>query len=210
MALPRKDRSRLDIMHYILSFCISHASGGDKRIYGGIEGFISSWDDETPAQPGDLVIIKSAPVSKWTIGWLEEIDTSNPNCRRYAIESLEDGQICWWHNIGIEYFPRDKLHPSWRWTDKQWEFQDRWNRVCFKERDAYINLPIPPVFGEDFSVTLGTRTRFGFDDIRPTRTFPDWRKVTKAIMAQCYDECVAEHDTVAAERKKEGIPAKFG
>lgn len=192
-----KLRARQEILHYVLSFCISHRYG-DGRISGGIEGFITTWSN--PVRPGDLVILTSAPSSKWQIGWLIEVDVQEFGTR-YLIESLEDGSLCWWENVGIEYFPRDKLQDSWRWTDRQWAFRDRWWRVCYKEKGAYIVRPLEPVFDDGFSVTLGIRTSHGFDDIRPERTYPDWRKVTKAVMATCYDECVAERERIREERK---------
>lgn len=201
-----KHRARQAIMHYIFEFCLTKYwpnMSGDQKYYPGIEGFTpSGYETSGMVQPGDLVILSSCRRwTKWQIGWLREIDEGNKYWRRYLIESLEDGQLCWWENVGLYYFPRDKLSPQWHWTDRQFAFDDRWNRVCYKEKHAYIVRPTPPIFGEGFAVTLGTRTSHGLDDITPSRTFPDWRKVTKAMMGECYDSCVAEHDAIGAARK---------
>lgn len=202
--MAKKDtklRARQQILHYVLSFCVSRRYDGDTRLYPGIEGFHSEMS-RAAVQVGDLVILKSAPASKWTIGWLRAI-REHPHDREYCIESLDDGDLCWWSNVGIEYFPRDKIDESWRWTDRQHAFNDRWRRVCFKERDAYIYLPLYAEFGEGYAVTLGTRVRFGFDAKQCRRSFPDWRKVTRKMMAECYDDCVAEHERVAEAAKAE-------
>ena len=196
-----KSRARLEILNYITHFCLSR-NYGDGINRGGVSAFRGVWGDE-PAKVGDLVALQSSPVSKWYLSWLVEIDKSQHDSR-YLLESIEDGSLCWWENVGIEYFEREELvnHPNWRWTDKQFAFKDRWWRVCYKEKDAYIVLPLYPVFGEGFSVTIGTRTRFGFDDHQPMRTFDDWRKVTKKMMADCYDECAAEREALNAKAKE--------
>lgn len=73
-----KARARQEIMHYVLSFCISRIHGALEaskeypRTNGNICGFVSCYGD-TPPQVGDLVLLSSAPVSKWQIGWLVEM-----------------------------------------------------------------------------------------------------------------------------------------
>jgi hypothetical protein len=152
------------------------------------------------AQPGDLIAMQSAPTSKWYLSWLVKEERREDGFRHYLLESIEDGALCWWTNVGMDFMDREviKDHPSWRWTDRQYAFKDRWWSVCYKEKDAYITLPLYPEFGDDFAVTLGTRTRHGFDDHRPRKTFPDWRKLTKKQMAEFYDECVASKPSKAA------------
>ncbi len=186
-------------MHYLLSFCMTMASSDGHRIPAN-RGFVVG----DGAKVGDLVRLSAAPASKWQIGWLVAIDDTNPHYRRWLIESLEDGETCWWLNVGVDYLERDSVGPQWRWTDRQWQFQRRWFRVCYHDCDAHIAVPLYPVFpgfGEGFEVTLGLRTKFGLDDYRPTRTFPDWRKVTRAMMAQCYRDCDAERETLREQAK---------
>lgn len=182
-----RTRARREILWYVTQFCLTRVYGDD-RTYPSLHGFVSSFGGKT-AQPGDLVAITSAPVSDWYLSWMRECDGKD----RYLLESVETGKLCWWSNVGIEYLERQSVadNPQWRWTDRQFAFDDRWKKVCYKEKDAYITLPVPPRFGDGWQVILGTRTRFGLDDYRPTRTFPDWRKVTKKTMGEFYDECVA-------------------
>lgn len=186
-----RHRARQAIMHYVLAFCTTRA--WPDRNSPSLHGFTPEHGD-CRAQVGDLVLLESVRGwTKWNIGWLRAINP-NDGWPLYVIESLEDGELCSWSNVGLAYLPREELavHPSWQWNDRQHTFRDRWDRICYKSKDAYIVRPLPPVFGEGYAVTLGTRTAHALDDIRPTRSFPDWRKVTKAMMAQCYDECVAE------------------
>lgn len=195
-----RHKAREAIMFYVLAFCTT--SVWPDRNTPALRGFTPE-HGENKAKVGDLVLLESIRGwTKWNIGWLRDIKPNN-GWPTYVIESLEDGELCNWSNVGIAFMPRDELasHPSWRWSDRQHAFAKRWDRVCYKKRDAYIVLPLQPDFGEGYAVTLGTRTRFSLDDIRPTRTFPDWRKVTKAMMAQCYEECAAERDQVNKERR---------
>jgi hypothetical protein len=195
------ERARTEIMHYVLSFCVANRMDDAEypRVWA-TEGFYSR-RAERPVQVGDLVLLASAPASKWQIGWLREIGEEGAGWPRYLIESLEDQSLCWWGNVDLRFFPRDKMQAGWRWSDRQFAFKDRWFRACYKIRDAYIVRPLFPVFGEGYSVTLGTRTSHGFDDIQPKREFLDWRKVTIAQMLACYDDCVAERARIQDELK---------
>jgi hypothetical protein len=201
-----KRRSRQEVLHYVLSFCTAHIYGREEaekeypRTHGGLVGFVSD-APETRVRVGDLVLLSSVGVTKWQLGWLVDTREREQGWPEYLIESIEDGELGWWGNVGIAYLQRRCLQDDWRWTDRQWAFRDRWWKVCYKERGAYIVRPLAPQFGDGFEVILGTRTSHGFDDIMPQRAFPDWRKVTKAAMAQCYDDCVAERTRILAERK---------
>lgn len=195
-----RHQARQAIMHYVLSFCTTRAWPDRKT--PGLHGFTPEHGGHR-ALVGDLVLLESVGGwTKWNIGWLREINP-NDGYPIHVIESLEDGELCNWSNVGLAFLPREELasHPSWQWNDRQHAFRDRWNRICFASKDAYIVKPLPPVFGQGYTVTLGTRTAHGFDDIRPTRSFPDWRKVTKAMMAQCYAECAAERKALGEARK---------
>lgn len=206
MKTEPKTRSRQQILHYVLSFCTGKIHGAMQAAqeYPRGQTFSSGFvveSDETPTQIGDLVLLTSAPSSKWTLGWLLQKRDLNPGYPQWLIESIEDGELCWWGNVGLAYLHRRSLSPSWRWTDRQWAFRDRWIKVCRDEKDAYLYRPLEPVFGDGLEVTIGTRTMCGFDDISPKRKFDDWRKVTKAMMGQCYDDCVAEHEAALPQRR---------
>lgn len=202
------NRARTEILHFVLSFCMTYEWEPEKQ-YGrrsaSIHGFApSGYDSSHPVQPGDLVILQSAPATKWTIGWLKKIDEADH--RRYLIESLEDGELCWWGNVGIMFLPRNLISPRWRWTDKQFKFQKKWHRAYHKHGD---DKPNQCVFHEDGSATIGTRGYWDFaldGDTRPPpieRRLPDWQKTTVPMLV--------EHiKSMEAERAARRIAKKAG
>jgi hypothetical protein len=140
-------------------------------------------------QEGDLVAMNCAGPSKWYLAWLREVQNEN-GIDKYLLESIEDGALCWWSNIGLTTYSRErvKLHPHWQWDDKQFKFNDRWHKVA-NRNDAYIVLPLYPTFGGNDSVTLNVRIRYGFSDFNNPRTFPNWKKLTMKEMESYYKEC---------------------
>lgn len=186
-----KSRAKILLLSHIAQFSLATCYGG--HVYGGLSD-MAFHNGERDAIPGDLVAPKSAPSTKWYLSWL--ISKQWPEghaCEQYTLESIEDGELCDWSNIGLIYYDRSqvKSHPEWRWTDEQHEFNDRWKKVCYKDRDAYIYLPTQAVFDGD-AVTLGNRTRYGFDDSRPSKRFERWKSVTKKQMLEFYDAAVLE------------------
>ena len=133
--------------------------------------------------------------SKWYLSWLIEI---NPNgrmgegCHEYLLKSIEDGQLCWFYNCQIMHLPIEKSeqNPSWKWSDKQFEFADKWKRVG-KYRDEYITLTVQPMFNKDGSVILSTRERYSLSNYTPQRKFDNWKKVSRKEMIDFYDYAVA-------------------
>ena len=185
-----RDRARLVILHYITQFSLS-LHFGDGKTHGGLAS--SAFQVGQEPEIGDLVALTSAPVSKFYLGWLIDTRVISPGWPEYLVESIEDGEQCWWGNVGIQYMNRDtvKLHQSWRWTDKQYQFNDRWVRSCYRKRDAYIYLPIQSEF-DGLQVKLGVRVRHNLSPERRYATFPDWRKVKVMDMLNFYDKSSKE------------------
>jgi len=196
-----KHIARQRIMSYILQFCITHVWPGSQHS-PSLHGFVSSGYDSTgEVQIGDLVILSSAPATKWTIGWVRDIELKASRYdTRYLIESLEDGELCWWCNAGLSFLQRDELvkHPEWRWTDRQFAFNRRWLR----QGDGYI-MPMYAEFSEDGHVTLSIRTKWELieEDIRPKITLLNWKKVTVAKLRETYMALVVEQKRLKDERK---------
>lgn len=178
-----KNRARLMILSELMSF--PTINNKDWR---------SDFGNDKP-QVGDLVSLTSAPPSKWYLSWFREYDQNN-GWPKYLLESIEDGELCWWENVGLNFYDRERVanRPQWKWDDKQFEFNDRWHKVC-RKNDAYIVLGCQPVFHDDGSVTLDVRNRFQFSDYRNPRTFQDWKKVTMKQMDAYYKESAAEYET---------------
>lgn len=187
-----KREAQRNILFYIMEFSLSRVFGCEKRTHGGLYDFSFQYEDENHrAEPGDLVVLTSGKPGTCNLGWLISRERPNPGWFEYfTIENVNDGEIATWPNVGLMYFNREqrRRHPEWRWTDRQYAFNKKWMRCCFKERDAYMYLPVQSSFEVDsFAVTLTMRTRFGLGDVYPSVTFPDWRKVTKAMMLKFYD-----------------------
>ena len=208
-----RERSRLAILHFVLSFSVANRSRGEDKSCWATEPFFSRDLSQDPEPPiGTIVIPTAAPPSKYCIGWLRDIRYRHGT--EYLIESLEDGATCWWGNIGIKFMALEEVlkHPSWQWTDRQWKFVDTWERICFKEKDADWHRPFQPKFGPGYRVTIGLRTKFSEDNRLAERTFEDWRKVTREQMRSCYDDCLAEKeapelDRLRLEREDEALAA---
>lgn len=156
----------------------------------------------TKPQAGDLVSLKSAPASKWYLSWVHEIDPNN-GWPKYLLESIEDGSLCWWNNVGLNIYSRKEIRdkPHWKWNDAQYKFNSRWMRIC-KKNDAYIVLPCWAVFNPTGSVTLDVRIRFTLDGYRNPKTFPNWKKVTIKEMEAYYLECVTQYEDEIMRRQK--------
>jgi len=151
-------------------------------------------------QVGDLVSLQSAPVSKWYLSWLKEIDP-NDGWPKYLLESIEDGALCWWGNVGLSYYDRERIdNPIWHWDDAQYAFDDRWRKVC-RRNNAYIVLPIIPDFHGDGSVTLDVRIRFGLSDFHNPKTFKNWKRVTMKMMDEYYKESFEKNESEKAHNK---------
>lgn len=174
-------RARISILSELLSFPTIRSG------YWSGTGF-----SDNRAMVGDLVAMSSAPASKWYLSWVRDIKPGIfPN---YLLESIDDGELCWWSNIEVYIYDRQRVSnsPSWKWTDRQFQFNDRWHRTC-KKNDAYIVLPCPAVF-DDLKVLLSLRIRHGFDEgFQHQQVFDDFRKVTIPMLDSFYKAGAAKY-----------------
>lgn len=185
----RKDISRQQILWHICQFSLGIEIGGQP--YAGLSD-MRFRHNKLPSV-GSLVAMQSMRSPRWYLAWVLGVSAGvNEFCTVYTLESVETGEVGDWSNVGmLEYDPRQtREHPEWRWTDDQWKFKKSWDRLCYKERDAYIVLPLMPVFDGD-RVELGTRIRHGWGAPPPSKWFDKWADVTDADMLAFYDESVA-------------------
>jgi len=194
-----RNRARTLIMSDILSFYITHNWEPDKE-YGSnspsLKGFVPTGygADSHHALPGDLVILESAPPSKWSIGWLRTIERFPEGSYRYLIESLEDGELCWWSNVGLSFMPRRDLRERYYWTDRQFDFQKRWHRTANKHGKTAMRVLDCEFKGDEVTLRMRVRWANGEEEMAGyRRTFPDYRKVTIAIMKDAVEAMEAEH-----------------
>jgi hypothetical protein len=188
-----KNRARIEILNYVLQFSTKHYSGDKKEgcdhIWTNITNAFTDgrFSDFKPAI-GTLVIPTFCSFTKWYLSWV--VDYKNEgHGDNWLLESIEDSSLCWWSNIQLYSFPKEKSdeQPQWRWSDDQWAFWDKWVKAC-KKRNTYITLPMRPIFtDDDGGVILKTRTRFAINDNNPEIKFNNWRKVTQKQMLEFYD-----------------------
>lgn len=210
-------RAYREIINYIVWFATSssyHQEDGSVRTSGGLHGFFPegyrSDGPERRAKPGDLIRLGSViRANEWYLSWYVDeikhwyknedgtIDEERGYEREHLLKSIETGNLCRWSNVSISYFDRKALNEnmnlSWKWDDRQFEFKDKWMKLCEIDKDAYIIRPLYPIFGNGYEVTLGTRRRWNHGEENPylpTKKYPDYRKVTKAMMSRFYDDCV--------------------
>lgn len=194
MKLQPKNIARLQILNYIISFCtvkcfgpydgkISFSMSDEKNSFHG--GFGS----DTPDTPiGSLIMLQAAPTSKYYLGWLKEIRFNG--WKEYLVESIEDGDLCWWSNVGVWNLPLEtsNKYPEWKWTDKQFGFKKRWINACKSSTEFYQIKPMMPIFTDNGGVILRTREKWSATDtFKSEKTFDNWKKVTRKEMLEFFD-----------------------
>jgi hypothetical protein len=186
------NRARVAILYYITAFSVNVYYGAS----GGLgvreeSSFLSGYGD-TESKVGDLVRLISAPESPFYLSWLLEIKPhENGYFTKYLLKSIDDGTLCWWSNVSLSSYDRKKVaaNPQWKWTDKQFELNDRWLRAC-RKRDSYLVRPLYLDFKEDGSVAVGTRYHailMGSYTLLEPMVLPNWKKVKFSDLLSCYD-----------------------
>lgn len=174
-----RSKARISILSELMSFPTINQ-----------KDWLSELDDDN-VKEGDLISLNAAPESKWYLSWVIDIENQSTHGTKYLLESIDDGELCWWSNIGINIYSREKVNnrPRWKWTDDQFAFSSRWGKACGRQ-NAYIVLPCSPSFGKGDSVTLDVRVRHGLTEFSNKRTFDNFRKVKIKDMESYYLECV--------------------
>lgn len=183
-----KNRAKIEILNYIISVCTNTFTRDSKLMVNNpkIEhGFISTLLDRGNMPVGTLVKLTCVREStEYYLGWLREIKDGGV----YLIESIENGKLCNWSNVGIEYMPIESIQYHWKWNDHQFKIKDQWMRACYKSRDCHLLRPIYPEFSDSGnSFTLSLRKMFS-DEIVSTKIFKDYRKVLVRDMLEFYDD----------------------
>jgi len=167
------------------------------------------WHEDRKPVPGSLVCMSCAPVSKWYLSWVVETKLHEHGFHEYLLESIEDQSLCWWNNVSINVYNPKRVRemPNWRWTDKQFSFVSKWNRVL-KSEDAYNVLPAGTTFYEDSnSVTIALRERWGglrdHDVFKYSETFDNWKKTTRQMLKDFYRRGVQAKEELDEKLKKQ-------
>ena len=149
---------------------------------------------------GDLVSLSFAFSSKWYVSWVVEISDDR---KRYLLESIEDGELCWWENVRFNIFDRNRVkeRPSLKWNDRQFQLNDKWIKTS-RKIDGYRVIPNPAVFNENNdSVEFSVRIRFGIDDYTNSKTFENWRTVTIKELRNFCENCVSDYNSIDGSPK---------
>jgi len=192
------------IVDYLIQFGVSRIYENSESEYprttGGSIGFVSTgFSSGDSAKIGDLIRLESAPQSAWRLSWLREIKFERGG-ESYLCESVKDGTLCWWSNVGVSYFHRPTLMrmPEWRWSDEQYAFNEKWMKAC-KRHDPWLYRPLMADFAEDGTATVGTRMRHDIDGLRPVAQVPNWKKITQKALGEIYLSLVAQHKAKKAD-----------
>jgi len=173
------EKARLAILSELMSFPMIRS-----------KDWIVSPDLRDDLMCGDLVAMSSAPVSKWYLSWLKEIEIKD-GYTYYTLESIEDGELCRWSNISLTAYDRERVaqRPDWKWMDKQFEFYNRWMKTCSRNDDGRLRGGSYPIFNDDGSVELTLHIRILYDDdTKYIKIFPNWKKLTIKQMGEFYIE----------------------
>jgi len=136
---------------------------------------------------GDLVALSTAPPSKWYVSWLRDYDPNN-GWPKYLLESIEDGELCWWENVGLSFYNRERIkdNPQWTWNDKQYVISNRWYKVC-RKHEIYPVRPCQPIFNADDSVVLDVRIHLFFqENFHNPKVFANYKRLTIKDMVSHY------------------------
>lgn len=189
-----KPRARIRILSHLAQFSFQRYFK-DQPCNGSRDMSFQTSGFGTSAEPGDLVTLQSAPFSKWYLSWF--IQKHRPEGYAddvYVLESIEDGELCNWTNVGMDYYDRGCVanHPEWRWTDRQFKFNDRWWKTANQTGENYTYRPLDVTFIED-RVSFRIRTKWNFNERPepPPVVLPNWKKTTIAEMQKVYLGLVA-------------------
>lgn len=174
-----KTQAKIQILAHIFQFKINKVTDEGLQ-YPNKEGFmggIFSGGENVPI--GTLVTLFCAPNTKYYLSWLKEIKMEGGEAK-FLLESIEDGEVCWWSNVSLYYLPLEYVErfPDWKWTDKQFEFAKKWYRV----KSSYMVVPMQPVFLENGNVILKVRYKFNLKEDQPEKEFSNWKTLTKREM----------------------------
>ena len=186
-------KSYARMLDYLLQFGMAKCSVETvdqeyPRTHGGLIGF-------APTEPmeGDLVLLSSAPMSEWRLSWYVEKRRQKGWLEdEYLLQSASTGELCWWHNVGLNVLCRKttQQHPEWRWDDEQVEFNSNWIKWMDDQADGYIYRPMYCSFYAGEEVEFSVRVRHS--DRHVSKRFPKWKSITKKQQLQIYKDLVAE------------------
>lgn len=173
----RKERSRLLLLAHLAQFSLCRRLPGGQPFAGLRDmAFTFVEDGVGDVRVGDLVALQSAPPTKWYLSWVHDARRGAGGYdATYVLESIEDGELCNWSNVGLLRYSREEVegHPEWRWTEAQHAFNARWLR---QGRWSHRKVAMKVCFnGAGDGAVL--RARIPYTDETRAVAVEDWRRV---------------------------------
>lgn len=170
-------RARVAILSHICSHSLQQEIQG--RPYPPPRG--SRFDLEAKPVVGDLVSLSGMiGPSSFYLAWVEEVGEAG---QTHLLRSVDDGDVAEWANIGFTVFDREQVaaNPHWRWTDEQYEFNDRWAAVS-RQAGLGGRFKRRAVLFEGEGCTLRGECRGGGEGF--SRSVPSWRELGAVSMIE--------------------------
>lgn len=186
------NRSRMMINEFIVNLCAKHYySNGilindfNEEKYGFMGLYFGADEQEPPV--GALCRIVSTSSTKFYLSWyLGKKDGG------FYMQSIEDHTVCRFVNVGIQYIPPKIIEGCYqfKYSDKQFKFHDRWDKIVRKQRSWVI--PMWSKFDNETGEVI-IAIRWEFKDTMIERKFPSWETLTdeemedfaKEVKSQC-------------------------
>lgn len=166
---------------------------------------------------GDLVLLKSAPPSLWSISYLTDFCPLVSEGRQYdtqwTLRAVGTDELCDWSNVGFRIFRRRGGGEDREFTGvfhderlkmngDQFQFWQDWTAEG-RKADLYILLQTMPRF-EGKRAVCGWRIQFGFHEtLTPPAVFDDITKVTRAHMRAAIQRAEEFHKQELDEAKRQ-------
>lgn len=147
----------------------------------------SKWKSELEILPkvGDFITLQAAPATEWQFSWVFEVYEETESV---LLRSAMTGKLCKWSNVGFQALKRSEVLEKFKWTDRQYDFSDKFDRAIKRNYDH--RLAFGGLTFDGFKVTCSLRERFSMFNSSPDKameiTFDDFRKVKASMLNDFY------------------------
>lgn len=182
------NRSRMMITEYVVNTCTKMYNENMLMPDSGKHGFICNYLGTIKIPKGSLCRLDCAPHSKYYLSWYLGEDNGE-----HYLQSIEDHSVVRASNVAVCPLPIELTKDAFQfhYSDRQFEFQDRWEKVVKKK--SYWLVPMYSVFDEETERVL-VRFRRKFDDYVFMHEFPSWVNTSNKELEQIIDKLIEEED----------------
>lgn len=169
----------------------------------------------TDPRVGDLVLLRSAPPSLFSISIVDHFEPVVVDGRqidtKWLLRAMGTEEQCWWSNVGFLVFRRYEFDgkadgifqgEELRLTEAQFAFWQKWQTEA-RKADLYMLLQRFPDFSGN-RASCGWRIRFSLGETAtPPAVFDDITKVTRPQMREAISKAVAFYEAETEEQKRQ-------